>query len=90
MNTGFQKLVEKFQGHNTSLYYIRINDLQLGPQACAQEHTKISMDFDAVGKHSDCACTKKMNRDILLKQISATEETFIYLTNIYKTPKGAK
>lgn len=33
MNTGFQKLVDKFQGLNTSLYYIRINDLQPGPQA---------------------------------------------------------
>lgn len=27
---------------------------------------------------------------MLLKQISATEETFIHLTNIYRTPKGAK
>lgn len=55
----------------------------------AKEHTKISMDFKAVGKHSDCACRKKTNRDIL-KQISATEETFVHLTNIYRTPEGAK
>lgn len=61
-----------------------------GHKHMTQEHTKISMEFDGVGKHSDCACTKKVNRDMLLRQISATKETFIHLINIYRTSKGAK